>query len=88
VRPTLTALVTQLAARNEQGAILGLTQSLSSMAAICAPPIAGVLIEHDLGNVWAWFAACVALLGALLAPIGSQLVQARSTDSVASSAGK
>jgi len=71
VRPTLTSLVTQLGARNEQGAVLGLTQSLSSIAAICAPPIAGVLIEHDLGMAWAWFAGCVAILGALLAPIGS-----------------
>lgn len=88
VRPTLTSLITQLGARSEQGAVLGLTQSLSSVAAICAPPIAGVLIEHDLGNAWAWFAACVAILGALLAPIGSHLAQPRNTDSVASSAGK
>jgi MFS family permease len=73
VRPTLTALVTQLGGRSEQGAVLGLTQSLSSVAAICAPPIAGVLIEHDLGRAWAWLAAAVALLGALLAPIGSRL---------------
>jgi MFS family permease len=71
-RPVLTSLVTQLAGRSEQGAILGLTQSLSSIAAICAPPIAGVLIEHDLGRAWAWLAAAAALLGASLAPIGSQ----------------
>jgi MFS family permease len=74
-RPTLTSMVTQLGAKSEQGAILGLTQSLSSVAAICAPPIAGVLVEHDLGSVWAWLAAAVATLGALLAPIGSRRVR-------------
>ena len=72
VRPALTSLITQLGARGEQGAVLGLTQSLSSVAAICAPPIAGILIEHDLGHAWAWLAAAFALVGALLAPIGSR----------------
>jgi DHA1 family tetracycline resistance protein-like MFS transporter len=71
VRPSLTALVSQGAAGHEQGVVLGLTQSLSSLAAITAPPIAGFLIEHDHGRVWAWFAAAVALCGVLLAPTGS-----------------
>jgi multidrug resistance protein len=79
VRPVLTSLVTQLAERREQGVILGLTQSLSSIAAICAPPFAGVLIEHDLGRVWAWLAAAVAILGFLLAPIGTARAHAAAT---------
>ncbi|MBZ0232221.1 MAG: MFS transporter [Deltaproteobacteria bacterium] len=88
VRPALTSLVTQLGGRSEQGSVLGMTQALSSIAAICAPPIAGILIEHDLGAAWAWLAAGFAILGALLAPIGTHRAQPRSTDSVASSAGK
>lgn len=71
VRPTLTSLVTRISARHEQGVVLGLMQSLSSVAAIAAPPIAGVLIDHDLGHTWAWLAAAVALVGVLLAPSGS-----------------
>lgn len=71
VRPTLTSLVTQLASRHEQGVVLGLTQSLSSIAAITAPPLAGLLIDHDLGRLWAWLAAGVAALGFLLAPVGT-----------------
>jgi MFS family permease len=75
VRPTITSLVTQLAARHEQGVVLGLTQSLSSVAAITAPPLAGLLIEHDQGRAWAWLAGAVALLGVLLAPIGTGRAQ-------------
>ncbi len=76
VRPTITSLVTQLAARDEQGVILGLTQSLSSLAAITAPPIAGLLIQHDLGPAWAWLAAGVAAIGFLIAPMGTGRAQA------------
>lgn len=66
LRPALTSLVTRLADRTEQGVILGLTQSLSSVAAIIAPPIAGTLIDHDLGRVWAWTAAAAGLVGLFL----------------------
>lgn len=75
VRPTITSLVTQLAARHEQGVVLGLTQSLSSVAAIAAPPLAGLLIEHDQGRAWAWLAGAVALLGVLLSPLGTGRAQ-------------
>lgn len=68
IRPALTSLVTRLSERGEQGVVIGLTQSLSSLAAITAPPIAGLLIEHDLGRGWAWLAAAVALLGFALTP--------------------
>ena len=71
IRPTITALVTRLADRSEQGIVLGLTQSLSSLAAITAPPVAGFLIEHDHGRAWAWLAGGAALLGLLLAPLGT-----------------
>lgn len=66
LRPTLTALVTHEADRSEQGVVLGLTQSLSSVAAIVAPPLAGTLIANDLGRYWAWLAAAVSLLGFFL----------------------
>ena len=72
IRPTLTALVTHLSARHEQGVVLGMTQSLSSIAAIVAPPVAGFLIQHDHGQAWAWLAAAAALLGFALAPMGTQ----------------
>ena len=65
--PSITALVTLFAGKQEQGAVLGLTQSLSSVAAIVAPPLAGLLIKHELGRAWAGLAAAAALIGAALA---------------------
>ena len=66
LRPALTSLITQRAGRKEQGAVLGLTQSLMSIAQIVAPVIAGLLIEHDLLIFWALVAAGTAALGLAL----------------------
>ena len=57
IRPALTSLITQKAARSEQGVVLGLTQSLNSIAAIAAPAIGGLLIDHSLLSAWALLAA-------------------------------
>ncbi len=56
-RPALTSLITQKAERSEQGVVLGLTQSLNSVSAICAPALAGLLIDHSLLATWALIAA-------------------------------
>jgi len=58
-RPALTSLITQRADRSEQGVVLGLTQSLNSFSAICAPTIAGFLIDHSLLIVWGLLAAAI-----------------------------
>jgi MFS transporter, DHA1 family, tetracycline resistance protein len=60
LRPALTSLITQSAGRREQGVILGLTQSLTSVAQITAPVIAGVLINHRLLTPWAIWAGLLA----------------------------
>jgi len=67
VRPTLTSLITQATSRDEQGVVLGLTQSLTSLAQITAPSIGGYLIERELLTGWGAVAAAVAALGLLLA---------------------
>lgn len=53
LRPALTSLVTQQAGKREQGVILGLTQSLTSIAQITAPVLAGILIQEKLLTSWA-----------------------------------
>jgi predicted MFS family arabinose efflux permease len=60
-------LVTRVAGRDEQGVVLGLTQSLTSVAQIVGPPLAGLLIEHGLLTTWGIAAAAVSAIGLLLA---------------------
>ena len=67
VRPSVTSLVTRVAGRDEQGVVLGLTQSLTSVAQIVGPPLAGLLIEHGLLTTWGIAAAAVSAIGLLLA---------------------
>jgi MFS family permease len=67
LRPALTSLVTHQAGPTEQGVVLGVTQSMTSMAAIVAPVAAGLLIEHGYLAAWAWLAAALAAVGGLLA---------------------
>jgi MFS family permease len=72
LRPALTSLITQKAARREQGVIIGLTQSLMSIAQITAPIISGFLINandrfHDgryltIWALWGGVLAAAALL--------------------------
>jgi MFS family permease len=65
-RPVVTSLITQVSGRDEQGAVLGLTQSLTSVAQIIGPTVAGVLIDHRLLAVWALIAAAIAFAGWLV----------------------
>lgn len=60
LRPALTSLVTQKAGKREQGVIIGLTQSLMSIAQITAPIISGLLIDHRYLTTWAVWAGVLA----------------------------
>jgi MFS family permease len=60
LRPALTSLVTQKAGRREQGVILGLTQSLTSVAQITAPVLAGIMINREWLTEWAVWAGLLA----------------------------
>ena len=67
VRPALTSLITQAAGREEQGVVLGLTQSLTSVSMIIGPLVSGYLIQQGLLTTWGLTAAAIAALGLLLA---------------------
>jgi DHA1 family tetracycline resistance protein-like MFS transporter len=67
VRPALTSLITHAAPREEQGAVLGLMQSVNSFASILGPVIAGLLIQQGLLTVWGLAAAATAVAGLVLA---------------------
>ncbi len=75
LRPALTSLVTQKAGKREQGVIIGLTQSLTSIAQIVAPLISGFLIDtadrlHDQRflTTWAIWAGVLAGLALVFQP--------------------
>src|SRR5204862_2341423 len=63
IRPAITSLITQQAGRQEQGVVLGITQSLMSMASIVSPIVAGLLIERPLLKEGAGVAAGLAAIG-------------------------
>ena len=67
LRPSLTSRITQAVGRNEQGVVLGLSQSLAAIAMTLAPPTGGVLINqapHGQGWLvsWAWVCAVVSAI--------------------------
>lgn len=71
LRPALTSSITRQAGRREQGVIIGLTQSLMSIAQIIAPLISGMLIDRHLLTTWAIWAAVLAGLALLFEPKSS-----------------
>lgn len=77
IRPTLTSLITKAAPKSEIGSVLGLQQSLTSVAQIAGPPFAGFLIQHGALTSWGIAAAAFTALGLFLA--------SRSDSSVAAS---
>jgi MFS family permease len=68
LRPALTSLITQRAGRREQGLIIGLTQSLMSIAQITAPVISGILIQRHFLTSWAVWAGILSGLALFFQP--------------------
>ena len=66
LRPAVTSLITQQAGKREQGVVLGLTQSITSVSQIVAPVVAGALIDRRQLGAWALATAGVALIGMLI----------------------
>jgi MFS family permease len=70
VRPCVTTLITKSVGRTEQGAVLGVSQSITSSSQIVGPLIAGWLIQHGRLTAYAIAAGSFALLGALRLILG------------------
>jgi MFS family permease len=66
LQPTIPALVNDLAPDHLRGRYNALSSGVFSLAGIIAPPVAGFLIDHELGNVYiAILVAGCLLVGAL-----------------------
>ncbi|MEO8026588.1 MAG: MFS transporter [Bryobacteraceae bacterium] len=66
IRSTVTSRITKNTPNTEQGVVLGLTQSLTSVSQIIGPLLAGFLIQHGLLSPWALAAAAIAAIGLTL----------------------
>jgi len=67
LRPTITSRITKAVGRHEQGVVLGLTQSLSSLSLVIAPLIGTALIEHRQLAAWALVATASVAAGVAVA---------------------
>lgn len=65
-RPALTTLLTRSVESDEQGAVLGVSQSLAGISQIMGPVVAGFLIGHGWLAAYGLVAAGAALVGATL----------------------
>lgn len=72
LRPAVTSLITQKASKREQGVVLGLTQSLTSIAQILAPLLSGFLIGREWLATWALVAGGIAFCGFLLSAVPAE----------------
>src|SRR5262249_18600945 len=65
LRPVLTARISQVVGRHEQGIALGISGSLSSLAMTLAPPSGGTMLDFGWTTSWAMVSAIAAGLGFL-----------------------
>jgi MFS transporter, DHA1 family, tetracycline resistance protein len=65
LRPALTSMISQKADRRETGVVIGLTQSLTSIAQITAPIIAGEMISAHWLTLWAVWSGVIAAIALL-----------------------
>lgn len=63
LRPVLTARLTQAVGRHEQGVVLGISGSLSSVAMAFAPPTGGAFLDRHAVIAWAMVPAAISLIG-------------------------
>lgn len=71
IRPSLSSLASQQAEAHEQGVVLGLVQSINSIASVIAPVVAGQLIEKGLLRAWALVPAGLAAVALIAGRYGS-----------------
>jgi len=66
LRPVISSLLSRRTSSSEQGAVMGVTQSLSSISQIVGPLLAGFLIGRDWLLAWGLIGAAVAVVGLAL----------------------
>ncbi len=78
--PSLTSLLSRVVSSQEQGSILGVSQSLGSLTRVLSPVAAGALYDH-VSHTSPYYAGALCLLLALALVISSWASQGRKADS-------
>ena len=77
LRPSLSSLLSQSANRHEQGALLGVSQSMQSIAQVLSPLIGGYLIDRGMTASWAVSASIFAGIGLCMEWVGTRFSDRR-----------
>jgi predicted MFS family arabinose efflux permease len=64
LRPTITARLSKRVSPQRQGLVMGVNQSVMSIASVLAPLVVGILINHGLYVGWALWMSAIAVAGA------------------------
>lgn len=64
LRPTITAGLSKRVSPQRQGLVMGVSQSVMSIASLTAPLVVGILINHGLYVGWALWMSVIAVAGA------------------------
>lgn len=87
LRPVITARMSQTVGRHEQGTVLGISGSLSSVAMAMAPPTGGFMLQHLWLLAWALIPAAVSALGLMVTVATANKVEAAKVVPPGASAG-
>jgi MFS family permease len=71
LRPVITSRLTQAVGRHEQGVVIGISGSLSSVAMALAPPTGGAMLDGHWLLAWALVPATVLTLGLIVTLLSS-----------------
>lgn len=80
LRPVLTSRLTQAVSKHEQGVVIGIAGSLSSVAMTLAPPSGGFMLDNGWLVAWAMVPAGVSALGLLVTLLWSGVAAVPAAD--------
>lgn len=72
LRPVIMSRLSQAVGKHEQGVVLGISGSLSSLAMAFAPPVGGFMLNHDWLFAWAMVPTVVSAIGLVLTLAGGR----------------
>jgi MFS family permease len=76
LRPMIMSEVSKVVAKTEQGAIMGVIQSIQSLSQVIAPVVSGLLINRGWFWAWSWTSSFVSAVGLVSAVVARRAMAA------------